>query len=307
MVRPASFGFNPESAQTNHFTSNGNHGTADDAAIAQVEFDGLVRVLERAGCEVVIVQDSHHPAKPDAVFSNNWLSLHGDGTAIAYPLATASRRPERRIEAVSKALEEARFAVGPWIDLAPLEDEGVFLEGTGSLVLDRLNDAAYACLSDRTHLRALARFADVTSHAVVAFGASDPSGRPIYHTNVALCLGTRFALVCSEVVHSSDFDGLRTSIEATNREIIDLSFEQITGFAANALELRNRTGETFVAMSSSAHRHLTAAQRRRLASLGGELVFADIPTIERLGGGSARCCLTEIHLPRRQTNSLSAC
>jgi hypothetical protein len=296
MVEPLAFGFNPETAATNALASR----PADPAQAreARREFCALAARLEAAGVAVHRLADTAAPAKPDAIFPNNWVSFHADGTMVTYPLQAASRRPERRIAALHAMLGAAGFCVERDIDLSAHEAGGRYLEGTGSLVLDRPGRRAYACLSARTHHEVIADFDRRLGYATYAFRAVDPAGLPLYHSNVVLSLGTRYALICLECVHPDDRAALVADLELGGRTIIDISYAQLLGFAANIIELRDGEGRGIVAMSSGAHQVLEPAQRRALEALAGELVHVPIPTIERVSGGGVRCMIADIHLPR---------
>jgi hypothetical protein len=295
LVRPAQFGFNAEAAKTNVFS----HASADPdfQAKAMDEFKQLARSLSGAGVEVITLDDSLDPPKPDAIFPNNWMSTHCDGTIVLYPMATAPRRLERRICDVMELLKGNGFTIERIVDLSEHESEGRFLEGTGSLVLDRTCRRAFASLSLRTHPHVIADFDRQLGYETLVFDARDPGGRPIYHTNVLLSLGTRFALLCSEAVAPEDRRRVSEAIEQSGRTIIEASFAQLRRFGCNALELRSRTGEPVIAVSAKALRNFRPDQVRALESFGW-LVDADIPTIEAVGGGSVRCMIAEIHLPR---------
>jgi hypothetical protein len=295
MVEPAAFGFNPETAPSNRFAARLAQG--DVAERARAEFHGLAARLAGAGVDVHVLADTADPAKPDAVFPNNWISFHRDGTLVTYPMAAPTRRAERRAEAVEQLLQDRGFAVGRRVDLSPGELQGRFLEGTGSLVLDRPGRRAFACLSERTHPRAVAEFDALMGYSSMLFTATDRKGQPLYHTNVMMSLGSRFALVCLECVAPKDRAPLVEAIERGGRDLIEVGREQLAGFACNLLELRDRQGRPLVALSSRAGETLRPNQRRRLESLAGRLVEAPIPTIEAVGGGGVRCMIAEIHLP----------
>lgn len=292
MVRPKSFGFHAEAARSNVFASDSN---ADlDAAVR--EFDGVVDALTKAGVEVLLLDDSADPAKPDAVFPNNWVTFHADGTMVLYPMANEARRLERNPEALTRLLQSEGFEIRQVIDLSFHERHGHFLEGTGSLVLDRVRRRAFANLSPRTDAAVIADFDDRLDYSTLIFDARDRSGRPIYHTNVALSFGARFAMLCTEAIASDFRELLIGEIEADGRTLIEVEYEQMRQFACNLIELRGRDGPV-IALSSAALRSYRPEQRRVLEGFG-ELVEADIPTIEAVGGGSVRCMITDIHLPR---------
>ena len=296
LVRPAAFGFNAEAAQSNVFS----HASTDPdfASRALTEFDALATRLSDAGVEVVILDDTAEPSKPDAVFPNNWMSTHADGTVVLYPMATAPRRLERRIDEVRRLLEQRGFQIQRVVDLRAHELGGRFLEGTGSLVLDRPRRRAYANRSPRTDADVIAVFDGQLDYSTLIFDAFDPGGRPIYHTNVLLSLGTRLAVLCLDVVAPKDRDALVADIEASGRTLIELTFAQLRRFGCNLLELRKSNGEPVVALSAKALSNLRPEQVSALETLGGELIEADVPTIEAVGGGSVRCMIAEIHLPK---------
>lgn len=301
MVEPARFAFNRETARTNSFAARMAQG--DVAGRARAEFHGLAERLAEAGIGVHVLADTADPAKPDAIFPNNWISFHRDGTLVTYPMAVPTRRAERRAGAVERLLRGRGFAVGRRVDLSPAELEGRFLEGTGSLVLDRPGRRAFACLSERTNPRAVADFDSKLGYSTLLFTATDHKGRPLYHTNVMMSLGSRFALVCLECVARRDRAPLAEAIERGGRTLIEVGREQLAGFACNILELQDGQGRPLVALSSRAVETLSPDQRRRLEALAGRLVEAPIPTIEGVGGGGVRCMIAEIHLPPARSSA----
>jgi hypothetical protein len=295
MIRPARFGANPETAASNRFQRG---GAAQDASLeAQREFDGLVARLAAAGVAVHVVDDSPEPARPDACFPNNWVSFHDDGSVVLYPLMAASRRLERRSEAID-VLRRAGYRITRTIDLTDWEDRGEFLEGTGSLVLDRCHRIAYACWSPRTTPAALTDFASRLGYRVVSFDARGPADQAIYHTNVMMAIGARFAVLCADAIPDR---GQRAAVlrelEQSGHEPIVISVAQMNGFAGNLLALSAGDGRTLIAMSDAAWNCLAVRERRALERQG-EIVTAPIPTIERHGGGSVRCMIAEVFLPR---------
>jgi hypothetical protein len=294
MIRPARFATNPETASSNRF-QNSARTAADVAARAAREFDGLAVALAAAGVRVHAFAGASGADLPDEVFPNNWVSFHEDGTAVLYPLLAPSRRRERRPELID-ALRERGYRIARVVDLTPFEQRNQYLEGTGSLVLDRVNRVAYACRSPRTHDAALAELGRELGYETHAFDAADRDGHAIYHTNVLLSIGTRFAVVASSALRD---DGQRRQLVARlaeQREVIDLSFEQLHSFAGNLLELRAGDAPV-IALSAAALESLREPQRRALEA-HGELVVADVGTIEKHGGGSVRCMLAEVALPR---------
>ncbi len=295
MVRPALFAFNREAAASNAFAHSPD---GDVAGQALAEFDRAVAILREGGVSVVVMDEAgdDQPA-PDAVFPNNWISLHGDGAAILYPMAHESRRRERAPDALFDLLEDQGRAIDCVIDLTALEDSGEYLEGTGSLIFDRMGGKAYACRSERTTDLAVSVFEEASGWPVHLFEAADASGKPIYHTNVLLSLGARFAVLCTQAVAADDRDELISTLEESRREIIDVSFEQMTQFACNILEVRDRYGAVVLLMSEAARSAFTPDQIALLERLSGRIVSVPIPTIERVGGGSLRCMIAEVALP----------
>ena len=294
LVRPACFGFNAEAAQSNVFARQSADSGLQAKAVA--EFEGLARRLSDAGVEVLLLGDTAEPPRPDAVFPNNWFTTHGDGTLVLYPMATAPRRLERRPEDVREIAGQHGFEVRRVIDLSGHEAEAQFLEGTGSLLLDRCRHRAFASLGPRTHAEVIADFDDQLGYSTFVFDARDPGGRPIYHTNVLLSLGSGFAVLCPGAVAPEYRRALLRELEETEREIIELTFAQLRSFGCNVLQLQGAKGPV-IAMSATALAKLQPEQIRRLEKFG-DILTAAIPTIEAVGGGSVRCMIAEIHLPR---------
>ena len=298
MIKPVRFESNPLTAQSNRFQGQNPSSPEQQQRDAEQEFAGLVEALESNGITVVQVEDTPEPHTPDAVFPNNWVSFHADGTVVLYPMEAENRRTERRPEIIDQLASEHGFQVREVIDLSRHEEHGQFLEGTGSLVLDRANRIAYACLSSRTHLEALGDFAQRLDYEVVAFDAVDRDGAPIYHTNVLMNIGEKLAVICSEAIPREDQrDAVMTSLRNTGHDVVELTFDQLDAFAGNMLELRSSSGSRVVAMSNQARDSLDAAQLDKL-SANGQIVSAPIDNIESSAGGSVRCMLAEIHLPR---------
>ena len=295
LVRPASFGFHAEAAESNAFAK----ASVDPeiASLANREFDALARRLSDAGVEVLVLEDSPDPAKPDAVFPNNWISFHADGTVVLYPMATELRRLERNLDGLKTLLNSEGFEIRRVVDLSFHERHAHYLEGTGSLVLDRLGRRAYANISPRTDPNVIADFDDRLDYSTLVFDAHDRAGRPIYHTNVFLSLGSRFAALCTEALGEEYRPILIDEIEASGRALVEVDYEQMQRFACNLIELRGRDGAPVIALSSAAMASFAADQRHNLERFG-ELVDVPIPTIESVGGGSVRCMIADIHLPR---------
>ncbi|MFL6567583.1 MAG: citrulline utilization hydrolase CtlX, partial [Chthoniobacterales bacterium] len=256
------------------------------------EFDAAVETLRAAGVTVRVVDDTATPEKPDAVFPNNWFSTHHDGRVVLYPMYSAARRSERRLDVIDELRKHYRIT--NVIDYSSCEGEGRSLEGTGSLVLDHVNKIAYASLSHRTHPEVLKRFGKDFGYEAVTFRSASEDGRPIYHTNVVMCVGSNFAIVGFDMITESR-DRLRQRLESTGKEIIELDARQISEFAGNAIELRN-ANEKLLVLSARAAAALTSDQRNRIERYA-RLLPLTLPTIE-LAGGSARCMIATIHLPQ---------
>jgi hypothetical protein len=301
MVRPARFGCNPQTAESNAFQAKPELLAGEDLqGVALREFHGLAEALERAGVEVLIASDSAQPPKPDAIFPNNWVSFHHDGTLALYPMLAPNRRWERRDEILQQVVRDGGFRVSRTVDLTHRESEDKYLEGTGSVVLDRVHRVAYACSSPRTDLDVLGEFAQQLDYELMTFDAVDAGGAAIYHTNVLMAIGTGFAVVCSEsIVNDAHRTAVLSMLGATGHAIVEITPAQMAQFAGNVLELAAPKGR-LIALSTTALGCLDPAQRRALESRA-TLIPAEIPTIERVGGGGVRCMLAEIHLPKRDT------
>ena len=298
MIRPTRFQSNPQTADSNAFQTEPDASPAEQQRAALPEFEGLVSALRGAGVDVVVFDDTPEPHTPDSVFPNNWVSFHADGTVVIYPMEAENRRGERRIDIIDRLDTELGFQVREVVDLSHHEANGHFLEGTGSMVLDRVNRIAYACLSSRTHLDVLGDFAQRMDYDVVAFEAVDRDGVPIYHTNVLMNVGERLAVICDgAILRDEQRTAVLERLEATGHEIISLSFDQLLAFAGNMLELRAADGVPVIAMSRRAWNSLSEEQRA-VCEANGRIVTAAIDDIEDSAGGSVRCMLAEIHLPK---------
>ena len=294
MIRPHGFHPNPETAADNAFQQTiAPNESATIARSAEEEFDRAVEMLRDAGVTVHVLQDTPDPSKPDAVFPNNWFSTHEDGRVVFYPMHSLARRQERRPEVV----EELRkfYRITEVVDYSPTEKENQFLEGTGSLVLDFAHRVAYASLSQRTHPAMVDRFCAEFDFRPVKFRSATADGRAVYHTNVIMCIGSEFALIGLPLITDpQERVTVREALVASGREVIELSAEQISEYAGNALELDNGR-EKLLVLSTRALASLGENQRALLAR-HVRLVPLELPTIE-LAGGSARCMLAAIHLP----------
>src|SRR5436309_3446958 len=296
MIRPGRFYPNPETAADNAFQRDADRDSAVLTLMARKEFDAAVQALRAAGVNVHVFEDTAEPEKPDAVFPNNWISTHDDGRVVLFPMYSKLRRRERRQDIVEELCKHYR--VTEVIDYSALEDEGCCLEGTGSLVFDHLNKIAYVSLSNRSNPRVIQRFADDFSYEPVIFTGIGPNGQPIYHTNVMMCIGTAFAMVGLDVIpNKAERQQVRARLGKTGKEIVELSADQISNFAGNAIELQNKNGEKLLVLSTRAAGALTEEQYKTLTGYA-RLLPLELPTIE-LGGGSARCMMATIHLPPR--------
>lgn len=296
MVRPRAFGPNAETVVSNAF----QRATADSAAVMQAraaeEFAEACMALEYADVTVDVIDDTVEPVKPDAIFPNNWFSSHDDGTLVVYPMAAVNRRAERRADTLEHLHRHYGLGGSDVVDLSFLEERGIFLEGTGSLVFDRPRRTAFACLSPRTSPAGVAEFSARTGFEIVAFQARDAGGVPLYHTNVMMSIGVSFALVCLDAVDARDRALVSRRLREAHDPVIEISLAQMHEFAGNVLELAT-PGGNIVAMSVRAMQAFTDTQISALTRQCRPLAVR-IPTIEDIGGGSLRCMLAEI-FPRR--------
>ncbi|MEA5139018.1 citrulline utilization hydrolase CtlX [Arcicella rigui] len=297
MIRPVRFGFNEQTAVSNAFQNQafGQETQATSQQIALQEFDQMVEELRKAGVDIIVVEDTENPHTPDSIFPNNWVSFHSDGTVILYPMQAENRRLERREDIIEKLAE--RFAVKQTVDLSVFEQEEKYLEGTGSMVLDRINKIAYACLAPRTHTEVLEAFAQKSGYEIVSFDAVDGNGKQIYHTNVLMCVGRKFSVICLEAIPNAEQRlKVKNSLESHGKTVIEISLAQMNQFAGNMLEVQNQRGENILVMSSAAFNSLNEVQLQALENFCTIRHF-DLSMIEGNGGGSARCMMAEVHLP----------
>ncbi len=299
MVRPASFGFNPETAENNFYQQNDARSLSEIQALAQREFDGFVALLRDQGVRVLVIEDTVEPRKTDAVFPNNWFSTHPDGKVILYPMFSPNRRLERRKD-IMESLINLDFQVNEIIDLSFFEQSGQFLEGTGSMVMDHSARVIYACFSERTHPVPLDYVSKLLGYSVIGFDAvQEIQGKvsPIYHTNVMMHIGTDLAVVCLESIpKTAERQKVQDSLTQSGKKVIPITAKQKFNFAGNMLEVSNDGGEKFTVMSQAALDSLNVGQIQQIEKYS-TIISPQIPTIEKLGGGSARCMLAEIFLP----------
>ncbi|MBI4473157.1 MAG: amidinotransferase [Acidobacteria bacterium] len=298
MVRPAAFGFNPETASTNAFQhENTELGRDEIQRRARTEFDLLAGRLRQAGVYVIVVEDTVEPRKPDAVFPNNWISFHADGTVVLYPMFSPLRRLERRRDIIDR-VQASGFQVKRVIDLTHHEKEGRFLEGTGSVVFDHVFRTAYANLSPRTNREVLEELCDALEYNAITFRATDEDGQDIYHTNVMMSIGDRLAIICADAIADvAERRLVMESLKATGREIITIDFKQLSNFAGNVLQVSTKSGNTVVVMSTQALMAFRPDQRDVIQKYS-KIVEAPLPLIEAIEGGSARCMMADVYLPR---------
>ncbi|HYE56607.1 MAG TPA: arginine deiminase-related protein [Chitinophagaceae bacterium] len=295
MIRPAAFSFNAETA-ANNFFQNANDSLSQDELQKKVllEFDNMVQTLVSHDIEVLVIEDTPEPAKPDAIFPNNWFCTFPSGMISVFPMFAPSRRTEKRDDILQWITEN--FRASGLNDWSEYEAEGRFLEGTGSMVIDHDNKIIYACLSERTDISVLEKFASSTGYNAITFKATDKHGRPVYHTNVMMCLGDRFAVICEDAI-ADEMERIAVTqlLESTGHDIITISLEQMHAFAGNMLLLLNMHSDRFLVMSQTAWDSLNKEQRMQLDLFAKPLPIA-VPTIEQVEGGSVRCMMAEIFL-----------
>ena len=292
MVRPYQFYFNQQTAANNFFQSNVNIENANELAIA--EFDAMVEKLRAHQIKVNVVQDTKDPSTPDSIFPNNWVSTHEGGTLCLYPMFAQNRRAERKSTVID--FLESNYKIENTLDLTDLEKEGIFLEGTGSMVLDHQNKLAYGCLSERLDKNAFYEWCDKMQFKAIAFKAVDDKAQPIYHTNVMMCMGDQFVVICLESIpNEQEKQIVLESFKKSNKEVIEISQDQLNHFAGNMLQVFDTNEKPHLIMSEQAHTSLDPAQLKSLEKYN-PLLPISIPTIEALGGGSTRCMMAEIYL-----------
>lgn len=291
MIRPARFGFNQETADSNSFQQQAADLSSEKIQAEAVrEFDLLVDSLKAKGIEVVVVNDTEQPHTPDSIFPNNWISFHPNNVIVIYPMLAENRRKERRKDVIDLLKKEDSHIV----DLSFNEHKNVFLEGTGSIVFDPENKIAYANISPRTNKLLLLELCGRLDHKAITFKAVDSAGADIYHTNVLMCVGKGFAILCKECIpDKKEADMVAESLEKTGHEVIEINYSQMNSFAGNMYQLFNAKGESFILMSEQAYQSLDAFQVVRLEKYGS-LLHSPLTTIEKHGGGSARCMIAEV-------------
>ena len=292
MVRPYQFYFNQQTAANNFFQSNINIENANELAIA--EFDAMVETLRANQIKVNVVQDTKDHSTPDSIFPNNWISTHEGGTLCLYPMFAQNRRAERKSTVIG--FLQSNYQIQNILDLTDLEKEGKFLEGTGSMVLDHQNKLAYGCLSERLDKNAFNEWCEKMQFKAIAFKAVDDKAQPIYHTNVMMCMGNQFVVICLESIPNEQEKQLvLESFKKSNKEVITISQDQLNHFAGNMLQVFDINEKPHLIMSKQAYNSLKTEQVNSLEKYNPILPIS-IPTIEALGGGSTRCMMAEIYL-----------
>jgi hypothetical protein len=292
MVRPYQFYFNQQTAANNFFQSNINIENANELAIA--EFDAMVVQLSANEIKVKVIQDTKNPSTPDSIFPNNWISTHAGGTLCLYPMYAENRRAERKSSVIE--FLQANYKIENLLDITQFEKEGKFLEGTGSMVLDHQSKIAYGCISERLDKEAFTYWCDKMQFKPISFKALDDKAQPIYHTNVMMCMGNQFVVICLESIPNAlEKQILLECFLQTNKEVITISQDQLNHFAGNMLQVFDMHEKPHLIMSEQAYSTLNAAQLKNLEKYNPILPIS-IPTIEAIGGGSTRCMMAEIYL-----------
>jgi len=301
MIRPVAFRMNEQTAVNNYYQKvlDGLIPATVNAK-AQQEFDTFVEKLRAVGVDVTVVDDTLEPSTPDSVFPNNWISFHQNGDVALYPMFAENRRQERR-EEILDILEDKGFVIHNIVDYTSAEEDGFFLEGTGSLLLDRANSKAYCALSPRADEELFIEFCEDFDYAPVifeAFQTVDGERKLIYHTNVMMCLGETFAVICTDCIDDKkERKMVLDNLKENGKEIIIITEAQMNNFAGNMLEIRGTNDKRYLVMSASAHQSLTEKQVMQLEK-HAEILSSSLDTIEACGGGSARCMMAEIFLPK---------
>ena len=291
MIKPVMFGFNEQTAISNAFQKRAADLNAQEIQRkALTEFENFVSLLRSKRIEIIVFEDTLEPNTPDSIFPNNWISFHTNDQIVLYPMFAENRRDERRKDVINYFVKKSESI----IDLTAFEEQDLFLEGTGSIVFDYENKIAYASRSVRTNKELFEKLCSKLNLESIFFNAVDENGIEIYHTNVLMCVGTNFAVVCKECIKdNNELNNIIQTLEKTNHEIIEISYKQMNSFAGNMYQLFNVEGKSFIVMSTQAHSSLTVEQKNKLKQFG-ELLFTPLDTIERYGGGSARCMLADI-------------
>ena len=298
MIEPAAFGFNAETAQNNYFQVNSENAETQTKALQ--EFNNFVEKLRSKGINVITVKDTLEPHTPDSIFPNNWISMHSDGTVVLYPMCAVNRRWERRNDILEMLQKD--FKVKEIVDLSASENEGKFLEGTGSMIFDHDNKLAYGSVSLRLDEKLFREFCEKFDFKPIVFHSyqtANDERLPIYHTNVMMCVADRFVVICLDCIDDeTERKNVVNAIVNSGKEIVEISENQMQQFAGNMLQVQNSEGKKFLVMSQSAYQSLTQEQISNIEKYS-EIIFSDLETIETNGGGSARCMLAEVFLEKK--------
>ncbi len=299
MIRPAAFGYNEETATNNYFQSHPTVSPEQLQQIALREFDGMVDILRSHEIDLLVVDDTPQPPKPDAIFPNNWLITSPDGILSVFPLFAQNRRPEKRKDILEQIT--SGFAVKDFQDWSEYESNQRYLEGTGSMVIDHEHRMIYSTISERTSLPVLEKFASANNYQAIVFIATDKNGYPVYHTNVVMTVGEGFAILCEESIDEEwELIAVRQLLESTGHSIIPITREQMHAFAGNMLQVKNKKGEKFLVMSQTAY-HILRKEQLRMLEAYGHLLPIPVATIEEVEGGSVRCMMAELFLEKKSS------
>ena len=301
MVEPTAFYYNPETAVNNYFQTETTDSQEDIQKEALEEFQGMVSALRSKGVNVITIKDTASPHTPDSIFPNNWISFHDNGNVVLYPMFAKNRREERREEDVLSLLEEKGFHIDDVIDFTSAEEDEIFLEGTGSIILDREHELAYACISQRTDEDLLIEFCEELEYTPVIFHANQTVNgerKPIYHTNVMMCIADKYAIICLDSIDDKkEKKAVCEYLLEAGKEIIAITETQMHQFAGNMLQVGG-LGQSYLVMSQTAYNSLNQEQISKIEAYN-PILPVKIDLIEKLGGGSARCMMAEVFLPKK--------
>lgn len=298
MVEPIAFGYNSQTAENNYFQKEQKETDIQEKALQ--EFNNFAAKLREKGINVITVKDTLNPHSPDSIFPNNWVSFHEDGTVALYPMFALNRRVERRPEILERLKDEG-FKINTVEDFSPFENEEKYLEGTGSMIFDHDYKIAYGSVSLRLDEELFRNFCSKFGFTPIVFHSYQNVGDqrlPIYHTNVMMCVAEQFVVICLDCIDDEmECEKVQEVIKSSNKELIEISEDQLQQFAGNMLQVQNEEGDKFLVMSETAYKSLTKEQVERIENYC-EIIYADLNTIETNGGGSARCMLAEVFLPK---------
>lgn len=298
MVEPIAFGYNSQTAENNYFQKEQKETDIQEKALQ--EFNNFAAKLREKGINVITVKDTLNPHSPDSIFPNNWVSFHEDGTVALYPMFALNRRVERRPEILERLKDEG-FKINTVEDFSPFENEEKYLEGTGSMIFDHDYKIAYGSVSLRLDEELFRNFCSKFGFTPIVFHSYQNVGDqrlPIYHTNVMMCVAEQFVVICLDCIDDEmEREKVQEVIKSSNKELIEISEDQLQQFAGNMLQVQNEEGDKFLVMSETAYKSLTKEQVERIENYCG-IIYADLNTIETNGGGSARCMLAEVFLPK---------